>query len=226
MKNFSIEGSSSEKFLGVTVDSNFTFEKHINELCKKGNQKLHALARCTKYMSTEIRRTLFKAFVVSQFSYCPLVWMLPTKELNNRTNSLHEKALRLIYQNRNLSFEELLKLDKSVSIHYRSLQYLLKEIYKVKMGLSPPIMNDILTLDESASYNLRSGVTVTRRNIRTNKFGFETIATIGAVLWRNLPNDIKNSDSLNIFKHRIKQWTPNNCPCKICRIFIKNLGYI
>ena len=177
-------------------------------------------------MSTEKRRTLFKAFVVSQFNYCPLVWMFHTKELNGRINSLHEKALRLIYQNRNLSFDELLKLDKSVSIHYRNLQYLLTEIYKVKMGLSPQIMNDILTLDENASYNLRSGVTVTRRNIRTNKFGFETITTIGAVLWRNLPNDIKNSDSLNIFKHRIKQWTPDNCPCKICRNFIKNLGYI
>ena len=73
------------------------------------------------------------------------------------------------------------------------------------MGVSPPIMNDILTLDENASYNLRSGVTVTRKNISTNKFGFETISTIGAVLWRNLPNDIKNSDSLNILKHRIKQ---------------------
>ena len=177
-------------------------------------------------MSTEKRRTLFKAFVVSQFNYCPLVWMFHTKELNSRINSLHEKALRLIYQNRNLSFDELLKLDKSVSIHYRNLQYLLTEIYKVQMGLSPPIMNDILTLDENASYNLRFGVTITRRNIRTNKFGFETITTIGAVLWRNLPNDIKNSDSLNIFKHRIKQWTSDNCPCKICRNFIKNLGYI
>ena len=87
-------------------------------------------------------------------------------------------------------------------------------------------MKDILTLDKNASYNLRSGVTVTRRNIRTKEFDFETISTIGAVLWRNLPNDIKNSDSLNIFKDRIKQWTPDNCPCKICRNFIKNLGYI
>ena len=162
-------------------------------------------------MSTEKRCTLFKAFVVSQFNYFPLVWMFHTKELNNRINSLHEKALRLINQNRNLSFDELLKRDKLVFIHYRNLQYLLTEIYKVKMGLSPPIMNDILTLDENASYNLRSGVTVTRRN----KFGFETITTIEAVLWRNLPNDIKNSDSLNIFEHRIKQWTPDNCPCKI-----------
>ena len=98
--------------------------RNINELRKKGNQKLHALAQCTKYMSTEKRRTLFKAFVVSQFNYCPLVWMFHTKELNSRTSSLHEKALRLIYQNRNLSFDELLKLDKSVSIHYRNLQYL------------------------------------------------------------------------------------------------------
>ena len=68
-------------------------------------------------MSTEKRRTLFKAFVVSQFNYCPLVWMFHTKELNNRINSLHETALRLTYQNRNSSFDELLKFDKSVFIH-------------------------------------------------------------------------------------------------------------
>ena len=83
IKNSSIEGSSSEKFLGVTVDSfafnNFTFETHINELCKKGNQKLHALARCAKYMRADKGRTLFKAFVVSQFNYCPLMWMFHTK---------------------------------------------------------------------------------------------------------------------------------------------------
>ena len=83
-------------------------------------------------------------------------------------------------------------------------------------------MNDILTLDQNAFYNLKSSVTVTRRNIRTNKLSFETISTIGVVLWRNLPNDTKNSDSLNIFKHEIKQWTPDNCSCKICR----NLGCI
>ena len=64
-----------------------------------------------------------------------------------------------------------------------------------------------------------------RRNIRTTKFDFDTISTIRAVLWRNLPNDIKNSDSLNIFKD-IKQLNPDNCPCQICGNFVKNLGYI
>ena len=72
-----------------------------------------------------------------------ILHLFHTKELNNRISSLHEKALRLFYQNRNSPFDELLKLDKSVSIHYRNLQYLLTEIYEIKMGLSPPIMNDI-----------------------------------------------------------------------------------
>ena len=162
IKSSLIEGSSSEKFVRITIDSNFTFEKQINEPSKKGNLKLHALTRCAKFMSTEKRRLIFKAFIISQFNYCPLVWMFHTKQLNNRINSLHEKALRVTYQDRNSSFSELLNLDKSVSIHYRNIKYLLTEIYKVKMGLSPPIMSDIFSLSENSSYNLMCGVTLNR----------------------------------------------------------------
>ena len=89
-------------------------------------------------MSTEKRRLVFKAFIISQVNYCPLVRMFHNKQLNNRTNSQHEKALRVTYQDRNSSFSELLNLDKSVSIHYRNIKYLLTEIYKVKMGLFLP----------------------------------------------------------------------------------------
>ena len=126
--------------------------------------------------------------------------MFHTKQLNNRINSLHEKALRVTYQGRNSSFSELLNLDKSVSICYRNIKYLLLEIYKVKMELSPPIMSDIFSLSENSSYNLRCGVTVNRRNIRTSKFSFETVSTIGAILWNDLPAELKNSESLEIFK--------------------------
>ena len=86
-----------------------------------GNLKLHALTKCAKFTSKEKKHLIFKAFLISLFNYCPLVWMFHTKQLNNRINSLHEKALRVTYQDRNSSFNELLKLDKSVSIHYRSI---------------------------------------------------------------------------------------------------------
>ena len=66
--------------------------------------------------------------------------MFHTKQLKNRINSLHKKALRVTCQDRNSSFSELLNLDKSVSIHYRNIKYLLTEIHKVKMRLSPSII--------------------------------------------------------------------------------------
>ena len=167
-------------------------------------------------MSTEKRRLIFKTFIISQFNHCLLVWMFHTKQLNNRINSLHEKALRVTYQDRNSSFSELLNLDKSVSIHYRNIKCLLTEIHKVKMALSPPIVSDIFSL----SY----GVSVNRRNIRMSKFVFETVSTIGAILWNDLPDELKNAESLKIFKQKIKLWSPNDCPYKIRRKFIKNLG--
>ena len=178
-------------------------------------------------MSTEKRHLIFKAFIIFQFNYCPLVWMFHTKQLKNRINSLHGKALRVTYQDRNSSFSKLLNLDKSVSIHYRNIKYLLTEIYKVKMGLFSPIMSDIFSLSENSSYNLRCGVTVNRRNIRTSKFGFEIVSTVGAILWNDqLTSWIKKCRELKKFKQKIKLWSPNDCPCKICWKFVKHLGYI
>ena len=58
------------------------------------------------------------------------------------------------------------------------------------------------------------------------KFDFETLSTIGAMLWNDLPVELKNAESLKILKQKIKLWSPNDSPCKICRKFIKNLGYI
>ena len=77
--------------------------------------------------------------------------MFHSKQLNNRIYSLHEKALRVTYQDRHSSFRELLNLDRSVSIHYRNKKYLLTEICKVKMDLSPLILSNIFSLSENSS---------------------------------------------------------------------------
>ena len=72
------------------------------------------------------------------------------------------------------------------------------------MGLSPPIMSSIFRLSENSSYNLGCGDTVNRRKIRTRKFDFDTVNTIGAILWNDLPAELKNVESLKTFKQKIK----------------------
>ena len=61
-----------------------------------------------------------------------------------------------------------------------------------------------------------------RRNIRTSRFGFETVSIIGAILWNDLPVELKNAESLKTFKQKIKLWSLNNCPCKICISNVKS----
>ena len=84
------------------------------------------------------------------------------KDLNNKINNLHERALRTIYQDKKSSFETLLKHVKSVSIHVKIFQYLVTEISKVKIDLCPEIMKEIFIFHENPTYNLRSVNHLTR----------------------------------------------------------------
>ena len=70
--------------------------------------------------------------ILSQFGYCPLVWMNHSRTLNNRINGLHERALSLVYNEFSLHFSELLEKDKSLTIHQRNFQTLAYEVFKVK----------------------------------------------------------------------------------------------
>ena len=128
--NAQIKERSEEKLLGETLDKNLTFKPHVSNLCKKANQKIHGLARISKYMETEKIVLLMKTFIMSQFNYCPLVWMLHDRNLNNKINKMHLRALRIAYIDYESDFETLLKGDNSVTVHQRNLQLLMVEIYK------------------------------------------------------------------------------------------------
>ena len=103
--------------LGVHNDYTLNFGTHIETLSKKVGKKLYALSRVIKYMSTNQAPLLMRSFIMSQFSYCPLIWMCHRRRINNQINKLYERALRLFYNNKSSSFRELLERDNSVTIY-------------------------------------------------------------------------------------------------------------
>ena len=124
INGFQITNSTEEKLLGIKFGSKLSFENHFSSLCKKARQKLYALNRTVNYMNLSTRKGLMKIFVISQFNYCPLIWMFHSRKLNHRNNSIHEKALRVTYQDYQSTFLQLLQKDNSVTIHQRNLQVL------------------------------------------------------------------------------------------------------
>ena len=92
-----------------SIDHKLTFDNHISELCKHASRKIHALARVTPVMNISKGRILMNAIFRSQCSYCPLIWMCCSRINNRKINSLRELCRQMIYQDKQYSFEQLLK---------------------------------------------------------------------------------------------------------------------
>ena len=221
---YKIKGNKIVKLLGIKTDNQLNFNDHVSSIYKKASLKLHALARISKFMSKEKLRVLMKDFVESQFGYCPLIWMYPSRTLNNKINELHERALRLVYKNNTSSFEELLAMDNSYTVHHKNLQKLAIEMYKVQNDLSPSFMRFIFPASAN-HYNLRNESAFKTYNIRTVRYGSETISSCGPKIWELIPKEIKNLQSLLEFKSKIRQRKPK-CSCRICKTHTHQLGFI
>ena len=222
--DFLIKNSESQTLLGITLDNDLNFDDHVNKLCKKASGKLHALGRVAQYMDIQQRCKIMNAFINAQFGYCPLVWMFHSRALNNKINRIHERALRIVYNDANSSFNELLIKNRTFTIHERNIQTLAIEVFKIINGISLEIMKEILPLKSTSNYSSRFPLQT--RNIRTVNYGSETISFLGPKIWSIIPEEIKNSSTLIEFKSKIKKWKPINCPCRLCKIYISGVGFV
>ena len=218
-----IKNSNTEKLLGIKIDNELTFDPHVSDICTKVSQKLHALSRVSHLMDFKNRKKILHAFILSQFGYCPLVWMFHSRKLNQRINRLHERALRIVYRDQKSSFCELLDKDGSVTIHERNIQSLAIELYKVWHGLSPEIMNLVFPVNEGKRYPGQN--VFVSRNVKKVNQGTETLAYLGPKIWLLVPSSWKTL-SLSLFSKKIREWKPGNCPCRLCKLYIKGVGFI
>ena len=147
-------------------------------------------------MSLEKRRILIKSFFESQFDYCSLAWMCHSRTLNKRINNLHYRALRLIYNEDSLSFNELLKKDGSVTIHHRNIQKLGIEMYKTKNNLSPIMMQEIFPHRNYNGPNIRTQTDFELPHVNSVNKGQETLRFLGPKVWDIIPSSIKEASSL------------------------------
>ena len=121
VSNITIMSEEKVKLLGVSIDNRLNFNYHISQLCKRAGKKVHALTRVFKYMKISELKLISNAFMMSQFSCCPLIWMFHSRAMEHRINRIHERTLRLIYLNQHqLTFKEILEKTATVSIHQRN----------------------------------------------------------------------------------------------------------
>ena len=93
------------------------------------------------------------------------------------------------------------------------------------MGLTPQLVKELFTPSTHA-YNLRSIYEFKLENVKTVRYGTESLSFLGPKIWELVPLEIKSSHSLEEFKKKIKSWIPENCPCRLCKTYLHHIGFI
>jgi len=106
-----------------------------------------------------------------------------------------------------------------------NLQRLATEIFKYLNGFSPSFMSNIFEFSEN-NHNLRSGVSLKYPSVKTVRFGTETISSLAPKIWNIVPDELKSLPSLVQFQDKIKKWIPVKCPCRLCKLYIGQVGFI
>ena len=151
--------------------------------------------------------------------------MFRGRQINDKINKLHPKALRIVYNDTITSFEELLVKDKTFTMHPQNIQSLAIEMYKTVNNLPGGNLGEFFVRNNH-NYNLRSRSELTVPSINTVFKGQNSISCFGSVIWNSIPPELREINSFQVFKSEIKAWQSSNCPCRVSKNFIENLGFV
>ena len=140
-------------------------------------------------------------------------------------NRTHERSLRTVYNDTSSKCQELLQRNRSVSIHHKNIQTLTTEVFKVVNTFCPPIMKTFFDFRENR-HNIRKFHEMRQQKLTTVRYGLETALYRAPQLWSLVAADLKSLPNVNLFKSKIKHWECTECPCKLCKTYLKNIGYV
>ena len=205
-----IQMNNCVKLLVVTIDSMLNFNQHVQVIYKKASNKVRAFSRIAPNLEYEKNVMLYNSFALSDFNYCPVIWMFSGKSSNNEINRIHKLALRVLLDDYESTFEELLQRRGEHTIHTKNLQTLLLEVYKCLTSKNPSSLWDLFER-RPTNYNLRKKDLVQLPSTKTIRYGLNALRFRGSMVWNTLPDIIKSAKNDRKFKNRIKDWTGSTC---------------
>ena len=86
-------------------------------------------------------------------------------------------------------------------------------------------MKEVFEIAE-CPYALTNELKLKSKKILSVRYDIEAASFVGARVWNSLPSELKQCKSLELFKSNIKNWIPENCPCKFCKLYLQQIGCV
>ena len=185
-------------FLGVTLDDQLSFSSHVSNVCRKASSQTGVLLRLRSLIPTSAKLHIVKFAVLPHLTYCQTVWHFCRSSDARKLELIQERALRAVYCDNKSTYEELMHRANVPTLHTRRLQAI-----------------DLFVVTNS-QYHLRNHNFVIPR-FRTVAYGKHSLTYLGPVIWSKLGISIRSSESLDIFKKRIKLVNFTSLPDNACK---------
>ena len=171
------------------------------------------------YLTLEQTKLLANSFVNIQFGYAPLICMFASKNSMLKVNKIHRRTLRVVYDDYNSTYEELLASHNDISIHQKHLKHLAIEVYKSLTNLNPEFMWPFFK-NKPFPYNLRNRNISILLPARSSHYDLNSVQFQGSLIWNNLPLSVKESVSVKEFK-QIESRTKDSLSIMSILVFVK-----
>ena len=136
------------------MDDKLNFNLHISNIFRSAANQLKSLIQLKNYLKFNVKRVFINSYVISNFHYCPLVWIFSTAKSLNKIESLQKRAFRFLYNDYSISYEGLLEKAGKVKFSVNRLRNACVEIYKSINKLNPEFMNNIFKVKENKRYQI------------------------------------------------------------------------
>ena len=176
--NTVIKSEPFVKILGVYVDEKLNFSKHVSEICKKSAKQLNALARISRYLDASSLSIIYKCFILSNFSYCPLVWHFCGTSNKNKLEKIQERSLRILFKDYDSTYQALLDNAKVYTALMSRIYCIALHVFKCLKSMNPAFLNDMFETKDLI-YSMRNPTKLNQPKRRTTNYGIRTLSYLG-----------------------------------------------
>ncbi len=206
---------SDFKYLGIILDSNLTFKKHVKKVANTIRYNLANFRHIRPYLTTEAAKLFIDAMIFSNISYCFTSWSQANVTTLKPIETLYKQTLKILDQ-KPISYHHCNIIIKYNLFNFDSFLHYLDAclIFKILHGLAPPPLGEFIQQKSSSGRATRAA---TRGDCvvpyRRSKFGQTVFSVRASNYWNCLPAELRESTSYLSFKFKLKKWIKNTQTC-------------
>ena len=201
-----VNQTTHSKSLGLNIDENLSWKGHIHEISKKVSSSIGALKRVRPFVSMHTAVEIYKGLIEPHFDYCSAVWDGLSQQLSDKLQKLQNRAARVITKSSyDASSRQLLNFLGWDNLSIRRAKQKANLMYKCTNNLTPAYLCNLFA-PRISNYDLRDVngkllLPKPRTDYLKRSFTYS-----GALLWNNLPEEVRTANSLDVFKRSIHSW--------------------